>query len=167
MDTRISHQLWKWKLYWIAAPLSEYITFSTVWNSPWRTFVAEVFIDHGMGVVIGETAVIGNDVTFIPCVTLGGTSFGKAGKRHQHSRIIQLLALERKVTWPNHYWAKMLVLGSNFSLLVKGVPENATCVGNIPGAIYCKNQMSSKCHQKQSINVKLLRRKIYVLMHMQ
>ncbi len=79
---RVSHQLWKWKLYWIARFLSNISRFLTgIEIHPGAQFGRRVFIDHGMGVVIGETAVVGNDVTLYHGVTLGGTSW-KAGKRH-------------------------------------------------------------------------------------
>ena len=79
---RISHKLWGWRLKWIARTLSTIGRFLTgVEIHPGATLGRRFFIDHGMGVVIGETAQIGDDVTLYHGVTLGGTSW-KAGKRH-------------------------------------------------------------------------------------
>lgn len=71
---RISHKLWSWKLNWIARFLSNVSRFLTgIEIHPGAQLGRRVFIDHGMGVVIGETAIVGNDVTLYHGVTLGGT----------------------------------------------------------------------------------------------
>ena len=79
---RLSHQLWKWQLKWLARFLSTLARWITgIEIHPAADIGSRFFIDHGMGVVIGETAVIGDDVTMYHGVTLGGTSWSK-GKRH-------------------------------------------------------------------------------------
>jgi serine O-acetyltransferase len=127
---RVSHQLWKWKLYWIARFLSNISRFLTgIEIHPGAQFGRRVFIDHGMGVVIGETAVVGNDVTLYHGVTLGGTSW-KAGKRHPTLEDNSVVGAGAQVLGPIII-GRNARIGSN-SVVVKDVPENATCVG-IPG----------------------------------
>jgi serine O-acetyltransferase len=79
---RVSHRLWGWGLKTLArwiSQLSRWVTGIEI--HPGATIGRRFFIDHGMGIVIGETAEIGNDVTVYQGVTLGGTSW-KKGKRH-------------------------------------------------------------------------------------
>ena len=79
---RFSHWLWAHRWYWIARFSSHIARWLTgIEIHPGATIGRRVFIDHGMGVVIGETAVIGDDCTLYHGVTLGGTSWNK-GKRH-------------------------------------------------------------------------------------
>lgn len=79
---RISHRLWKADFKWLARSLSTFSRWLTgIEIHPGATLGRRFFIDHGMGVVIGETAEIGDDVTLYHGVTLGGTSW-QAGKRH-------------------------------------------------------------------------------------
>lgn len=79
---RISHQLWKWRLRFLARLLSQTTRFFTgVEIHPAAQIGRRLFIDHGMGVVIGETAVIGDDCVLYHGVTLGGTSTSRV-KRH-------------------------------------------------------------------------------------
>ena len=77
---RLAHWLWGHRLRWLARFLRIYPFFTGI-DSSRRNHGAAFSYDHGMGVVIGETAVIGNDVTLYHGVTLGGTSWNK-GKRH-------------------------------------------------------------------------------------
>ena len=79
---RLSHWLWRKRLFWLARFISHIARWLTgIEIHPGATIGHRVFIDHGMGVVIGETAVIGNNCTLYHGVTLGGTSWNK-GKRH-------------------------------------------------------------------------------------
>ena len=79
---RFAHWLWKKKFYFIGRLLSQVNRFITgIEIHPGAVIGQRVFIDHGMGVVIGETCEIGNDVTIYQGVTLGGTGKEK-GKRH-------------------------------------------------------------------------------------
>jgi serine O-acetyltransferase len=78
----VSHRLWRANWRWLARWLAHWGRFLTgVEIHPGATLGRRVFIDHGMGVVIGETAEIGDDCTLYHGVTLGGTSWNK-GKRH-------------------------------------------------------------------------------------
>jgi serine O-acetyltransferase len=79
---RLAHWLWVHRLRWLGRLVSHFGRFFTgIEIHPGATIGRRMFIDHGMGVVIGETAVIGDDVTLYHGVTLGGTSWNK-GKRH-------------------------------------------------------------------------------------
>jgi serine O-acetyltransferase len=79
---RVAHRLWLMRLYFVARCYSQLVRFGTgVEIHPGATIGRRLFIDHGMGVVIGETAVVGDDVLVFHGVTLGGTSSVKE-KRH-------------------------------------------------------------------------------------
>ena len=79
---RIAHQLWKWRRRILARMLSNWLRFLTgIEIHPGAKIGRRFFVDHGMGVVIGETAVIGDDVLIYHGVTLGGKEFTRA-KRH-------------------------------------------------------------------------------------
>lgn len=79
---RLANRLWRWHWYSAARCYSQYIRFRTgVEIHPGATIGRRLFIDHGMGVVIGETAVIGDDVMMYHGVTLGGTSMTRE-RRH-------------------------------------------------------------------------------------
>ena len=79
---RIAHSLWNLGLKWLARYLSTVTRwFTGIEIHPGAQIGHRFFIDHGMGVVIGETAIIGDDVTLYHGVTLGGTTWDK-GKRH-------------------------------------------------------------------------------------
>ena len=95
--------------------------------NPGATIGRRFFIDHGMGVVIGETAVIGDGVTLYHGVTLGGTSWNK-GKRHPTLGDGVVIGAGAKVLGPITIGAGAKV-GSN-AVVFKDVPPNATAVGN-------------------------------------
>lgn len=129
---RISHRLWKadWKLS--ARVLSAFARWLTsVEIHPGATIGRRLFIDHALGVVIGETAVIGNDVTLYHGVTLGGTTWNKE-KRHPTLGDNVLVGSGAKILGA-------ITLGNNVrvganSVVVKDVPHCCTVVG-IPGRI--------------------------------
>ena len=129
---RISHWLWKADLFWLGrffSHLGRWLTGIEI--HPGATIGRRVFIDHGMGVVIGETAVIGDDCTLYHGVTLGGTSWNK-GKRHPILEQGVVIGAGAKVLGPITI-GKNAKIGSN-AVVVKDVPENATAVG-IPARI--------------------------------
>ena len=129
---RVSHKLWGWRLKWIARTLSTIGRFLTgVEIHPGATLGRRFFIDHGMGIVIGETAQIGDDVTLYHGVTLGGTSW-KAGKRHPTLEDNVVIGAGAQVLGPITI-KKGAKVGSN-SVVVKDAPENSTVIG-IPGRI--------------------------------
>jgi len=129
---RTAHWFWTHKLFFIGRFISHLGRFCTgIEIHPGATIGERFFIDHGMGVVIGETAEVGNDVTIYHGVTLGGVSLEKK-KRHPTIEDNVVIGAGAKVLGPFtvHKNAK---IGSN-SVVVKEVPENATVVG-IPGKI--------------------------------
>ena len=129
---RFSHWLWKARLYWLGRVFSHIGRFLTgIEIHPGATIGHRVFIDHGMGVVIGETAIIGDDCTLYHGVTLGGTSWNK-GKRHPTLEAGVVIGAGAKVLGPITI-GKNAKIGSN-AVVVKDVPENATAVG-IPARI--------------------------------
>lgn len=132
MMHRFSHWLWKSRFYWLGRFFSHIGRFFTgIEIHPGATIGHRVFIDHGMGVVIGETAVIGDDCTLYHGVTLGGTSWNK-GKRHPTLEQGVVIGAGAKVLGPITI-GKNAKIGSN-AVVVKDVPENATAVG-IPARI--------------------------------
>ena len=129
---RLSHWIWRQRFFWIARFISHIGRWLTgIEIHPGATIGRRVFIDHGMGVVIGETAVIGDDCTLYHGVTLGGTSWNK-GKRHPTLEQGVVIGAGAKVLGPIVI-GKGAKIGSN-AVVVKDVPENATAVG-IPARI--------------------------------
>jgi len=129
---RFSHWLWKARFYWLGRFFSHIGRFFTgIEIHPGATIGHRVFIDHGMGIVIGETAIIGDDCTLYHGVTLGGTSWNK-GRRHPTLENGVVIGAGAKVLGPITI-GKNAKIGSN-AVVVKDVPENATAVG-IPARI--------------------------------
>ncbi len=129
---RLSHACWGLGLRWLARFLSHLTRWATgIEIHPGATIGRRVFIDHGMGVVIGETAVIEDDCTLYHGVTLGGTSWNK-GKRHPTLMRGVVIGAGAKVLGPItlHPGSKV---GSN-AVVVRDVPPGATAVG-IPARI--------------------------------
>jgi serine O-acetyltransferase len=129
---RLSHGLWGAGFQWLARLLSHVSRFLTgIEIHPGATIGRRVFIDHGMGVVIGETAEIGDDCTLYHGVTLGGVSWNK-GKRHPTLGKGVVVGAGAKILGP-FLVGDGAKVGSN-SVVVKAVPEGATVVG-IPARI--------------------------------
>ncbi len=129
---RISHGLWKMGLRWLARFMSHGIRFVTgIEIHPGATIGRRVFIDHGMGVVIGETAEIGDECTLYHGVTLGGVSWNK-GKRHPTLGRGVVVGTGAKILGP-FLVGDGAKIGSN-SVVVKPVPAGATVVG-IPARV--------------------------------
>jgi serine O-acetyltransferase len=129
---RFAHLLWRAGLRWLARLVSHFSRFITgIEIHPGATIGRRVFIDHGMGVVIGETAEIGDDTTLYHGVTLGGTSWNK-GKRHPTLGRSVVVGAGAKLLGPIVVGDGAKV-GSN-AVVVKDVPPGATAVG-IPAKI--------------------------------
>jgi len=129
---RLSHRLWHWRLRWLARALSQFGRWLTgIEIHPGARIGKRFFIDHGMGVVIGETAEIGDDCTLYHGVTLGGTTWRKE-KRHPTLGKGVVIGAGAKVLGPIMIGDGARV-GSN-SVVVKDVPAGATVVG-IPGRV--------------------------------
>lgn len=129
---RLAHWLWGLKLRWLARVVAYLSRFATgVEIHPGARIGRRFFIDHGMGVVIGETAEIGDDCTLYHGVTLGGTTWEK-GKRHPTLENDVVVGAGAKILGPITMGQGARV-GSN-SVVVKDVPAGATVVG-IPGRV--------------------------------
>ncbi|MCP1676349.1 serine O-acetyltransferase [Natronocella acetinitrilica] len=129
---RLCHRLWHWRFRWLARFLSTLArTLTGIEIHPGARIGRRFFIDHGMGVVIGETAAIGDDVTLYHGVTLGGISTEK-GKRHPTLGNDVVVGAGAKVLGPVIV-ADGARIGSN-AVVLKDVPEGATMVG-IPARI--------------------------------
>ena len=129
---RISHAMWGMGLRWLARLASHVTRFLTgIEIHPGATIGRRVFIDHGMGVVIGETAEIGDECTLYHGVTLGGVSWDK-GKRHPTLGRGVVVGAGAKILGP-FVVGDGAKIGSN-SVVVKAVPAGATVVG-IPARV--------------------------------
>lgn len=138
---RLAHAIWRANWKWLARWISTIARWLTgIEIHPGARIGRRLFIDHGMGVVIGETAEIGDDCTLYHAVTLGGTSWEK-GKRHPTLCNNVVVGAGAKVLGP------IIVgdgarIGSN-AVVVKDVPPGATVVG-IPGHVVSRSQGGSE-----------------------
>jgi serine O-acetyltransferase len=129
---KLAHWFWERRLRWLGRFTSHLGRFLTgIEIHPGATLGKRLFIDHGMGVVIGETAQIGDDVTLYHGVTLGGTSWNK-GKRHPTLANGVVVGAGAKILGPIVVGPGAKI-GSN-AVVVKNVPAGATVVG-IPGRV--------------------------------
>jgi len=134
---RLAHGLWRMRLRWLARLVSHASRFLTgIEIHPGATIGRRVFIDHGMGVVIGETAEIGDDCTLYHGVTLGGTTWNK-GKRHPTLQRGVVIGAGAKVLGPIVI-GEGAKIGSN-AVVVRSVPAGATALG-IPARIILDEQ---------------------------
>ncbi len=133
---RIAHACYRKKFFFIARIISQCSRFLTgIEIHPGAQIGHRFFIDHGMGVVIGETCEVGNNVTIFQGVTLGGTGKEK-GKRHPTIKDNVLIATGAKVLGS-------IVVGEDAkigagSVVLKDVPDHSTVVG-IPGKVVVQN----------------------------
>lgn len=133
---RFAHWFYKHKFYFIARSISQISRFFTgIEIHPGAKIGRRFFIDHGMGVVIGETCEIGDNVTLYQGVTLGGTGKEK-GKRHPTIEDNVLVATGVKVLGSITIGANSKI-GAN-SVVLKEVPPNSTVVG-IPGKVVMRD----------------------------
>lgn len=138
---RVAHALFKRKLFFLARVVSQVSRFSTgIEIHPGAKIGRRFFIDHGMGIVIGETCEIGDNVTIFQGVTLGGTG-KERGKRHPTLHDNVLVATGAKVLGS-------ITIGENSkvgagSVVLKNVPPNSTVVG-IPGTVVVQDGVKVK-----------------------
>lgn len=129
---RMAHRMWRWRLYFLGRFVSHIGRWLTgIEIHPGATIGRRLFIDHGMGVVVGETAVLGDDVTLYQGVTLGGTSRA-AGKRHPTLEDGVVVGAGAQVLGPLTVGAGARI-GAN-AVILKDVPSDVTMVG-IPARI--------------------------------
>ncbi|MDA9030688.1 serine O-acetyltransferase [Candidatus Pseudothioglobus singularis] len=132
---RLTHFLWRYRFYWLARFISTFARWVTgIEIHPGAVIGRRFFIDHGMGVVIGETAIIGDDCMLYHGVTLGGTTWDKV-KRHPTLKNGVVIGAGAKILGP-------IILGENVrvgsnSVVVRSIDDNETVVG-IPGRIVRK-----------------------------
>ena len=133
---RFTHWLYGFRLYLLARLISQWAGWMTgIEIHPGAQIGKRLFIDHGMGVVIGETAIVGDDVTIYQGVTLGGTGKDK-GKRHP-------TILSQVVIGTGAQVLGNITIGVNSrvgaaSVVIDDVPDNSTIVG-VPGHIIFRN----------------------------
>jgi len=151
---RLNHWLWKHGLYLLARLMAHVARFLTgVEIHPGAIIGRRFFIDHGMGIVIGETAEIGDDCSIYHGVTLGGTSWNK-GKRHPTLKNDIVIGAGAKILGPITLNDGARV-GSN-AVVVKDVPAGATVVG-IPGHVVALKEAKSadKAAQREAMAKKI------------
>jgi serine O-acetyltransferase len=128
----IAHVLYKLHLFLLARALSQLARFLTgIEIHPGARIGRRFFVDHGMGVVVGETAIVGNDVLLYQGATLGGTGIVK-GKRHPTIGNNVVIGAGAKVLG-NITIGDNSYIGAN-AVVIKDVPPNSTVVG-VPGRI--------------------------------
>ncbi|NOX43882.1 MAG: serine O-acetyltransferase [Gammaproteobacteria bacterium] len=138
---RINHCLWNIKLKWLARLVSTFVRiFTGIEIHPGAKIGRRFFIDHGMGVVIGETAEIGNDVSLFHAVTLGGISSSKE-KRHPTIGNNVMIGAGAKVLGP-------IIIGDNVKIganavVLNDAPGDSTVVG-IPGRIILQKVLTKE-----------------------
>lgn len=142
---KISHFFYKHNLKGLARFNSQAARFWTgIEIHPGAQIGDGLFIDHGMGVVIGETAIIGNDCTIYHGVTLGGRGHDKAHKRHPTLEDNVLVGAGAKILG-NVVIGENSNIGAN-AVILYDVPKNSTIVG-VPGKVVKKNgQKPAKSH---------------------
>ena len=124
---RLGHFLYKHKLYFLARLISQIARFLTgIEIHPGASIGKRLFIDHGMGVVIGETATIGNDCTIYHGVTLGGTGHDKF-KRHPDIGNNVMIGCGAKVLGPIKI-GNNVKIGAN-AVVTKKIDDNVTVIG--------------------------------------
>lgn len=135
---RLTHRLHRSGHVWLARRISQHVRRATgIEIHPGATIGDRFFIDHGMGVVIGETTTIGNDVTIYQGVTLGGT--GKEhGKRHPTLEDFVVVGVGATVLG-NIRIGRGVRIGAG-AVVVSEVPSNCTVVG-IPGRVVVREGM--------------------------
>jgi serine O-acetyltransferase len=129
---RVDHWLWNHGLFLLSRWMSQVGRFATgIEIHPAAQIGRRVFIDHGMGVVIGETAIVGNDVLMYQGITLGGTG-KERGKRHPTIEDNVVIGSGAKILG-NITVGKNCNIGAG-SVVLRDVPENSTVVG-VPGHV--------------------------------
>lgn len=149
---RFNHWLWNKKLFLLArisAHLTRFLTGIEI--HPGAQIGRRFFIDHGMGIVIGETSEIGDDCSIYHGVTLGGTTWQK-GKRHPTLENNVVVGAGAKILGPITI-GNGARIGCN-AVVVKDVPMDATVVG-VPGHVIIKRTGDDKTAQREAMAKKI------------
>ena len=154
----IAHKLWELKIYLIARIISQFSRFLTgIEIHPAAKIGKNFFIDHGMGVVIGETSEISDNVTIYHGVTLGGISPAENSKeqvnvkRHPTIKDNCIIGSGAQILGPI-VLEKNARIGAN-TVILKNVPENGTMIGN-PARNINKNQKIDEIFKPYGVDVK-------------
>ena len=148
LSHRLAHRLWTWGIPVLPRVLSHFARFATgIEIHPGATIGKGFFIDHGMGVVIGETTEIGDGVTLYQGVTLGGTG-KERGKRHPTIGNNVLVSVGAKVLGA-------ILIGDNVkigagSVVLRPVPPNSTVVG-VPGWVVATHHPDTDIHERVEV----------------
>ena len=135
---RVEHWFWKHGFKWLARAGSQITRFFTgIEIHPGASLGRRVFIDHGMGIVIGETAIVGDDVTLYHGVTLGGTSLEKV-KRHPTLQNCVVVGAGAKILGDITIGSHSRI-GAN-AVVVKDVPSQSVVVG-VPGQVIRRKRL--------------------------
>ena len=153
----LAHKIWNYKFYLIARMISLFSRFLTgIEIHPGTKIGKNLFIDHGMGVVIGESSEIGNDVTLYHGVTLGGISPSensdnqRNSKRHPTLLDNVIVGTSAQILGPITV-GECARIGAN-TVVLKDVPANATMVGNPAKNISTNTDTSFKPYGVRDIN---------------
>ncbi|MCD6027094.1 MAG: cysE [Solimicrobium sp.] len=145
---RWANFFWQRQFYWLGRFISHLARFFTgIEIHPGAVIGRRVFIDHGFGVVVGETAEIGDECTIYQGVTLGGTSLAKGAKRHPTLEGGVIIGAGAQVLG-NITIGALAKVGSN-SVVVKSVPAGATAVGN-PAHVIIQQKNKNGVHNASS-----------------
>lgn len=153
LSYRVAHRLYRWNRFFLARLVSQIARGLTgIEIHPGAKIGKNLFIDHGFGVVIGETSVIGNEVTIYQNVTLGGT--GKdTGKRHPTIGDRVIIGAGAKVLGPI-YVASGSKVGAN-SVLLKNTQTESTAIGipaKVVGGIHHANIQIAEVDKRKIFN---------------
>ena len=153
----LAHKIWNFKFYLIARMISQFSRFLTgIEIHPGAKIGKNLFIDHGMGVVIGESSEIGNDVTLYHGVTLGGISPSensdnqRNSKRHPTLLDNVIVGSSAQILGPITV-GECARIGAN-TVVLKDVPANATMVGNPAKNISTNTDTTFKPYGVRDIN---------------
>ncbi len=152
---RLAHRCWTHGFKWLGRWISHLARFFTgIEIHPGAKVGRRVFIDHGMGVVVGETAEIGDDCTIYQGVTLGGTSLSKGAKRHPTLGKGVIVGANAQVLG-GYTVGDGARVGSN-AVVTKPVPVGATAVGNPARIIVAKAQvLDEKQAEREAIAARM------------
>ncbi len=149
---RFNHWLWNKNLNLLARMTAHIARFMTgIEIHPGAVIGRRFFIDHGMGIVIGETSEIGDDVSIYHGVTLGGTTWNK-GKRHPTIKDNVVIGAGAKILGPITV-SECARIGCN-AVVVNDVPADATVVG-VPGHVVIKKETTEKSEQREAMAKKI------------